>query len=101
MLPVLEDEDSVPAERWSEGILSLDALLTYSAVSGTGLHVVPLPGETSPDQLAKIMDDVASLEVKWHKPLSARLLPVAGKKAGERTEFTDPFLVNATRRPLP
>jgi uncharacterized protein len=39
---------------------------------------------------------VASLAVKWRKPLSARLLPVVGKKAGERTEFDDPILVNAT-----
>jgi len=99
MLPVLED--SVLAERWSEGTLSLDALLAYSAVCGTGLDVVPLPGDVSVEQLARIIGDVASLAVKWHKPLSARLLPVAGKKAGERTEFDDPFLVNATLRPLP
>jgi hypothetical protein len=99
MLPVLED--SVLAERWSQGALSLDALLAYSAVCGTGLDVVPLPGEISAEQLARIIGDVASLAVKWHKPLSARLLPVAGKKAGERTEFVDPFLVNATLQPLP
>lgn len=99
MLPVLED--SVLAERWSEGTLSLDALLAYSAVCGTGLDVVPLPGEVSVEQLARIIGDVASLSVKWHKPLSARLLPVAGKEAGERTEFDDPFLVNATLQPLP
>jgi uncharacterized protein (UPF0210 family) len=94
MLPVLEDERL--AQRWSEGSLSLDALLSYSAVCGTGLDVVPLPGDTSENRLALILGDVASLSVKWHKPLSARLLPVAGKKAGDRTEFTDPFLVNAT-----
>jgi uncharacterized protein len=39
--------------------------------------------------------------VKLHKPLLARLLPVAGKKAGDRTEFQDPFLVNAILQPLP
>jgi uncharacterized protein len=37
---------------------------------------------------------MASLAVKWHKPLSARLLPVAGKKAGDMTEFSSPYLVN-------
>ena len=47
------------------------------------------------------MGDVASLAVKWHKPLSARLLPVAGKKAGDRSEFDDPFLVNAVLQPVP
>lgn len=99
MLPVLED--SVLAQRWSEGTLTLDALLAYSAVCGTGLDVVPLPGDVSAEQLERIIGDVASLAVKWQKPLSARLLPVAGKRAGERTEFDDPFLVNATIQPLP
>jgi uncharacterized protein (UPF0210 family) len=99
MLPVLED--SVLAQRWSEGALPIDALLAYSSVCGTGLDVVPLPGEVSQEQLARIIGDVASLAVKLHKPLSARLLPVAGKKAGEHTEFEDPFLVNATLQPLP
>jgi uncharacterized protein len=99
MLPILED--SVLSQRWSEGRLSIDALLSYSAVCGTGLDVIPLPGDISNEQLAKILGDVASLSVKWHKPLSARLLPVAGKKAGDQTEFDDPFLVNAKIRPLP
>jgi hypothetical protein len=42
----------------------------------------------------------ASLAYKWHKPLSARLLPVAGKAPGELTEFDDPNLVNAKIRPI-
>jgi uncharacterized protein (UPF0210 family) len=99
MLPILED--SVLSQRWSEGRLSIDALLSYSAVCGTGLDVIPLPGDISSEQLEKILGDVASLSVKWRKPLSARLLPVAGKKAGEQTEFDDPFLVNAKIQPLP
>lgn len=99
MMPVLED--SVLSRRWSEGALSLDALLAYSSVCGTGLDVVPLPGDISRGQLERILGDVATLAVKLHKPLSARLLPVAGKKPGERTEFDDPFLVNAVLQPLP
>jgi uncharacterized protein (UPF0210 family) len=99
MLPVLED--SVIAKRWDEGRLSLDSLLAYSSVCGTGIDVAPLPGDVSREQLARIIGDMASLAVKLQKPLSARLLPVAGKKAGEKTEFEDPFLVNATIRPLP
>ena len=98
MLPVLEDP--ILAERWNQGRLSLDALLSYSAVCATGLDTIPLPGDTSVEDLARIIGDVATLSVKWNKPLSARLLPVAGKLAGERTEFTDPFLVNGIIRPL-
>ncbi len=99
MLPVLEDTRL--AARWSEGALTLDTLLAYSAVCGTGLDVVPLPGEVTVQQLERIIGDVASLAVKLHKPLSARLLPVRGKKAGELTEFEDPYLVNAALQPLP
>jgi uncharacterized protein (UPF0210 family) len=98
MLPILED--SRLAERWSAGLISLDALLSYSAVCGTGLDTVPLPGDTSVEKLSLIIGDMASLAVKWHKPLSARLLPVQGKGWGEVTEFDDPHLVNATLQPL-
>ncbi len=98
MLPILED--SRLAQRWSEGHISLDALLSYSAVCGTGLDTIPLPGDITAEQLSLIIGDVASLAVKWHKPLSARLLPVAGKGPGDMTEFNDPFLVNATLQPI-
>jgi uncharacterized protein (UPF0210 family) len=79
----------------------MDGLLSYSAVCGTGLDVVPLPGRVTHEQLVRIIGDVASLAVKWHKPLSARLLPVATKDAGDRTEFDDTRLVNVLLRPLP
>ena len=98
MLPILED--SRLAQRWSEGRISIDALLSYSAVCGTGLDTVPLPGDITEQQLEYIIGDMASLAVKWHKPLSARLLPVAGKNPGDTTAFDDPYLVNATLQPL-
>jgi uncharacterized protein (UPF0210 family) len=92
MLPILED--SVLAKRWEAGTISRDSLMSYSSVCSTGLDAVPLPGDISEAELASIIGDMASLAVKWHKPLSARLLPVAGKKAGEMTEFSSPYLVN-------
>jgi uncharacterized protein len=92
MLPVLEDARL--AERWNAGLISLDSLMSYSAVCGTGLDTIPLPGNTSEETLARIIGDVATLSVKWNKPLSARLMPIAGKHAGERTEFTDPRFMN-------
>jgi uncharacterized protein len=99
MVPVMEDNGL--AQRWAEGTYNIDSLLAYSAVCGTGLDTIPLPGDVTEQQIEKILSDVASLAVKWGKPLTARLLPVAGKKAGDRTEFDDPFLVNTTIRPLP
>jgi uncharacterized protein len=98
MLPILED--SRLAQRWSEGRVSLEGLLSYSAVCGTGLDTIPLPGNVTIEQLDTIIGDMATLAFKWHKPLSARLLPVKGKSPGEMTEFDDPFLVNAVIQAL-
>jgi uncharacterized protein len=98
MLPILEDTRL--AQRWSEGRITIDSLLSYSAVCGTGLDTVPLPGDISAEQLSLIIGDMASLAVKWHKPLSARLFPVAGKGPGDMTELTGGALVNATIQPL-
>jgi hypothetical protein len=99
MLPILEDARL--AQRWSEGAITIDALLAYSAVCATGLDTVPLPGDITEEQLARILGDVATLAVKWNKPLAARLQPIAGKKAGERTSFDGPILTNAIIQKLP
>ncbi|HZQ91069.1 MAG TPA: DUF711 family protein [Terriglobales bacterium] len=99
MLPVMEDARL--AQRWTEGTYNLDSLLAYSAVCGTGLDTIPLPGEVTEEQMARIIGDMAALAFKWHKPLSARLQPETGKKAGDMTAFDDPYLVNAKIHPLP
>ena len=94
MLPVMEDQRL--AQRWSENTYDIDSVLAYSAVCGTGLDTVPLPGDVSEERLVKIFGDVASLAWKWHKPLSARLQPVSGKKAGDKTDFESQYLFNTT-----
>jgi uncharacterized protein (UPF0210 family) len=99
MVPVMEDKHL--AERWAESAYNIDSLLAYSSVCGTGLDTIPLPGDVTLDQMNRIFSDVASLAVKWNKPLSARLQPIPGKKPGDRTEFDDPFLFNTVIHPLP
>jgi hypothetical protein len=99
MVPILED--TVLAQRWGEGRISIDGLLAYSAVCGTGLDTVPLPGDVSEEQLARIIGDMATLAFKWNKPLTARLMPARGKKAGDRTDFQSRMLVNTVIQPLP
>jgi uncharacterized protein len=96
MLPVLED--AVLGERWEEGLVNTHQLLLYSAVCGTGLDTLPLPGNTDTEVIAHLLLDVATLALRLNKPLSARLFPVPGKKAGERTEFTSPYLTNTLVR---
>jgi uncharacterized protein (UPF0210 family) len=96
MVPVLEDNGL--AKRWEEGTFNIDSLLAYSAVCAGGLDTVPLPGDISEQQIARILGDVASLAYKWNKPLAARLLPAPGKKAGDRTEFEDSRMANTIVR---
>jgi hypothetical protein len=99
MVPVMEDK--LLAQRWAESTFNIDSLLAYSAVCGTGLDTVPLPGDVSLEQMDLIYADVASLATKWNKPLSARLQPVPNKKPGDRTDYQDPYLFNTTLHPLP
>ena len=99
MVPVLEDK--VLAQRWAESTYNIDSLLAYSAVCGTGLDTIPLPGDIRVEQMERIFGDVASLAVKWNKPLSARLQPVHGKKPGDRTDFQNSALFNTTLHALP
>ena len=93
MLPVLEDP--VLATRAAEGRYTVRELLLYSSVCGTGLDVVPLAGDTEANEIAALIRDVAALSAKLHKPLSARLFLIPGKKAGDRAEFSNPFLTSS------
>jgi len=93
MLPVLED--SILATRNVQGGLSVTDLLLYSTVCGTGLDTIPLPGNTTVEQLAALLLDLAVLSLRLDKPLTARLMPIPGKEAGELTEFDFPFFANS------
>jgi uncharacterized protein (UPF0210 family) len=93
MLPLLED--STLALRAEQDRLTLKDLLMCSAVCGTGLDTVPLPGDVSVEALAAILLDVAALSQRLDKPLTARLMPVPGKRAGEPTTFDFPYFANS------
>ena len=93
MQPVLED--SVLARRAAEGTLTIKDLLLYSTVCGTGLDTVPLPGDTTSEQLVPLLLDLSALALRLDKPLTARLMPVPGKKAGEATAFDFGFFANS------
>jgi uncharacterized protein len=92
MLPVLED--ATLAERSREGLFTVNDLLLYSAVCGTGLDTVPLPGDVSEEELAGILLDVAALALRLDKPLTARLMPVPGAQAGDMTSFVFDYFAN-------
>ena len=92
-MPALED--SILALRAEEGCLTVKDLLLYSAVCGTGLDTIPVPGDTSPEALAAVLLDLAVLAQRLDKPLTVRLLPVPGKVAGDKTGFDFAFFANS------
>lgn len=92
MLPVLEDVGL--GKRSEQGLFNLDSLLLYSTVCGTGLDTIPIPGDATISQITAILIDVATLSIQLNKPLSVRLFPVPGRKAGEITQFQSPYLTN-------
>jgi hypothetical protein len=98
MLPVLED--NIIAERTQEGIVNVATLLLYSTVCGTGLDTVPLPGDITVVDLRNLIYSVAILSRQLEKPLTARLMPIRGKKVGEKTGFNFDFFTNATILPV-
>jgi uncharacterized protein len=59
MMPVLED--ATLARRAAEGTLTIKDVLLYSAVCGTGLDTIPLPGDTTAEQITPLLLDLCAL----------------------------------------
>ena len=94
MLPIIEDK--VLAKRAMEKRFTVQELLLFSSVSGTGLDVVPIPGGTSKQVIENILTDVAALSLKYtSKALSVRLFLIPGKKAGDIVKFENPHLTSS------
>ena len=89
MQPILED--SVLARRAAEGTLTIKDALLYSAVCGTGLDTIPLPGDTTSEELTPLLLDLCALALRLDKPLTARLMPIPGKESGDETNFDFAF----------
>ncbi|MHB8132974.1 MAG: DUF711 family protein [Anaerolineaceae bacterium] len=92
MLPLLED--SILAQRSIDGKLKIKDLLLYSAVCGTGLDTIPISGDVEASAIQSLLLDIAALSSRLQKPLTARLMPIPGKKAGDLTDFDFEFFKN-------
>jgi uncharacterized protein (UPF0210 family) len=84
-IPVSEDINISEAARL--GFLSLEKLEAMTSVCSVGLDMVALPGNTSAETLAAIIADEMAIGVINRKTTAARLIPVPGKKAGEKAYF--------------
>lgn len=84
-IPVSEDVNISEAVR--RGFLSLEKLEAMTSVCSVGLDMVALPGDTSAETMAAIIADEMAIGVINRKTTAARLIPVPGKKAGEKAYF--------------
>jgi uncharacterized protein (UPF0210 family) len=91
MYSLLEDEFMGKRNRV---LYSIDSLISYSAVCGCGLDMVPLPGDVFEEEISSMICDIAALSMALKKPLMVRLLPIPMKHANEFTCFNMDFLVN-------
>jgi uncharacterized protein len=80
-------EDLNIAEAASRGYLSMEKLEAMTSVCSVGLDMVALAGDTSAETLAGIIADEMAIGVINKKTTAARLIPVPGKKAGDKASF--------------
>jgi uncharacterized protein (UPF0210 family) len=84
-IPVTEDLGMV--EAVSRGTLSIPTILAMTAVSATGLDMVPVPGDTPADVISSIILDQAAIGVVTGKSVGVRIIPVPNSKPGDRVDF--------------
>ncbi|MFY9940874.1 MAG: PFL family protein [Desulfobacterales bacterium] len=84
-IPVSEDLNISDAA--AAGHLSLEKLEAITSVCSVGLDMVALPGDTSAETLSAIIADEMAIGVINQKTTATRLIPVPGKKAGDRAHF--------------
>ncbi|WP_028865051.1 DUF711 family protein [Psychromonas aquimarina] len=94
-------EDSGLAQGSIDGDYDIRALLTYSAVCGIGLDTVPIPGDTPIEKISALMRDTGTMAFRLNKPLTVRVFPVPGLKAGDITKFESDDLCNCAVLAVP
>lgn len=99
MLAVTEDQGLADGTRNFD--FDIRSLLTYSAVCGIGLDTVPIPGDTPITKITALMRDTGTMAYRLNKPLTVRLFPVPGLKAGDITSFESDDLCNCAVLAVP
>ncbi len=84
---VAVSEDAALAKAVEDGDLTLSKLEAMTAVCSVGLDMIAVPGDTDPETLAAILADEIAIGVINHKTTAVRIIPVPGKKAGDRAVF--------------
>jgi uncharacterized protein (UPF0210 family) len=84
-IPVSEDLNI--SRSVENGTLTLEKLEAMTSVCSVGLDMVAVPGDVSEETLAALIADEMAIGVINRKTTAARIIPVPGKKAGDRASF--------------
>lgn len=84
-IPVSEDEGMIAAVE--SGALTLEKLEAMTCVCSVGIDMAAIPGDTPATTVSAIIADEAAIGVFNNKTTAVRLIPVPGKKAGDKVEF--------------
>ncbi|MFN0051646.1 MAG: PFL family protein [Planctomycetales bacterium] len=84
-IPPMEDATLAAAVERQD--LTLAKLEAMTSVCSVGLDMIPLPGDTDAATLSAIIADEMAIGVFNNKTTACRLIPVPGKRAGERVVF--------------
>ena len=88
---VAVSEDSALANAVERGDLTLAKLEAMTAVCSVGLDMIAVPGDTDAETLAALIADEVAIGVINHKTTAVRVIPVPGKKAGEKRRLRRPL----------
>jgi uncharacterized protein (UPF0210 family) len=84
-IPVMEDH--ALSQAVTDGTLTLEKLEAMTAVCSVGLDMILLPGDTTAETISGIIMDEAAIGMINRKTTGVRLIPVPGKKAGDKVDF--------------
>ncbi|WP_457551833.1 DUF711 family protein [Desulfobacula sp.] len=84
-IPVTEDLNIANAA--DKGFLTIEKLEAMTSVCSVGLDMVPIPGDITMECLAGIIADEMAIGMINSKTTATRLIPVPGKKAGDKVYF--------------
>ena len=88
-IPVSEDAGMIAAVE--RGSLTLEKLEAMTCVCSVGLDMIAVPGDITAETISAIIADEAADEAAIgminNKTTAVRLVPVPGKKVGDRVEF--------------
>ena len=84
-IPVSEDQGMIDAV--DAGALTIEKLEAMTCVCSVGLDMIAVPGDTPASSISGIIADEAAIGMVNQKTTAVRIIPVVGKKVGDRVEF--------------